>query len=142
MTATEWPVHKLINGLPELFNNNMVLALDNWYTSIPVCLFLLERGIHMVGTCKSNRKLIVKDAILPANGERREIEIFVGTVSVSGVQWRKKIYMTGWRDDKPVLMLHTMPTDKALVSRARKVNKKATGAHTGECIQTNYHRSL
>ena len=84
----------------------------------------------MVGTCKSNRKLIVKDAILPANGERGEMKSFVGTVSVSGVQWRKKIYMTGWRDDKPVLMLHTMPTDKALVSRARKVNKKKREAHT------------
>ena len=129
-TATEWPVQKIIGGLPELYKNNMVLALDNWYTSIPIALYLLDKGIHMVGTCKTNRKLIAKDAILPTNGERGEMKSFIGTVTIDGNQWKKKIYMTGWRDNKPVLMLHTMPTEKGLVSRAKKINKKKRQAYT------------
>lgn len=124
ITATEWPVILLLKPLLELHRNNMVLALDNWYTSIPVALFLIGLNIHLVGTCKSNRKFIERKAILPKVGERGEMIGFEGTVFKDDLPLRSKIYMTGWRDNKPVLMLHTMISFKTIVQRSNKANKK------------------
>lgn len=122
ITATEWSVILLLGILYELHNKNMILALDNWYTSIPVALYLMGIGIHLVGTCEANLKFIKKKAILPKVGERGYVRGFEGAVTKDGTTLRNKIYVTGLRDNKPALMLHIQCQSTTKCQRKSELN--------------------
>lgn len=107
VSATSFPVRKLTAN-PILHHRNHILAIDNWYTSIEVALHLLEIGIHVLGTIKTNRKGIPKEAVLKKTGPKKArgfYHCFSAIVRNSTPQ--KRIFFHGWQDSKPVHVLST-----------------------------------
>ena len=49
-----------------LFDKNHRLFMDNFYTSVPLFLELLNRGMYAVGTVRRNRKFLPKEIISDA----------------------------------------------------------------------------
>ena len=54
ISATMFPVMKLFTK--ELWNSLYILFVDNWYSSLPLLKWLVEKGAHMVGTVKTNKQ--------------------------------------------------------------------------------------
>ena len=119
VSATTYPV-LLLTENEELHFKNYIMGLDNWYTSIPLILALLARGIHCVGTIKANR------AGLPAGckfstarnaqprGEMRAMK--------ADLPDGKALYFIAWQDNKPVHMLSTFAPVAAVTHRRGRVN--------------------
>ena len=74
--------------------------------------------IHLVGTIKSNRKGLPKEAIIPKTGAAKKDRGFVQTLKAKFKG--KEIYLNTWMDSKPVLVLSTWQPEKDFVSRASK----------------------
>ena len=47
---------------------NLLVATDNWFTSMKLALKLLELGIYLFGTCKVNKMGIPKDKVFTRTG--------------------------------------------------------------------------
>ena len=136
VSATEWPVLKLLN-LPIFFNIGLVVTTDNWYTALYLMCTLLEWGIHLFGTVRPNRKGLLKDRLFPKEGRgkrsRGRAEASSTTVSIKGKD--KKIYLICWQDNKPVHMLSSMETTMSEAVRVHKRERRYTHKET-LCIQT------
>lgn len=104
MSATMFPVIKLTESLI-YHNNNHVLGIDNWYTSVELVLALLDRGIHVCGTIRRNKTKIPKNGLFPDKGPRKRNrgDILCRTLSING----KQLFLTAWQDNKPVHCLST-----------------------------------
>ena len=67
---------------------NLLVATDNWFTSMKLALKLLELGIYLFGTCKVNKMGIPKDKVFTRTGanvkRRGECQCSKTTVKVSG----------------------------------------------------------
>ena len=101
---------------------NLLVATDNWFTSMKLALKLLELGIYLFGTCKVNKMGIPKDKVFTRTGanvkRRGECQCSKTTVKVSGQD--HSMYFVSWMDNKPVHFLSTIPTRASVVSRAIK----------------------
>ena len=63
LTATEYPVVRLLSS-SEFHFQNFIVGLDNWYTGTILFIVLaLARGMHLVGTVKGNRAGLPKDLL-------------------------------------------------------------------------------
>ena len=120
VSATMYPVTKLVD--PKYNHLNYIANLDNWYTSLPLVKWLIERGIHLVGTIKINKQG------LPANGKyskghRQPRGAYKQSVqNLVGSDW--KIYFTAWIDSKPV---HLLSTFQGFLSTCFRRVSEATG---------------
>lgn len=121
VTATSWPVLKLLEGRRWEYRN-FILGLDNWYTSVPLARSLLQRGIHVVGTIKTNR------SGLPASGKMKDGKQARGDLKVMATPLPEggDIYFSAWQDSKPVHILSTFAPVIAETSRRGKVNGRFT----------------
>jgi hypothetical protein len=123
VTATEYPVQKLCANAG--FNHRgFIIGLDNWYTSLPLCIFMLTQlGIHVVGTVKTNRAGLPADGKFPYKGPLVRPR---GTVAIKkaqvGPHADQIVYLTAWQDSKPVHILSTFPPYAATTSRRASVN--------------------
>lgn len=143
MSATTYPVHKLTDH-EDYHGKDHLLAIDNWYTSIPVAKLVKSepRRMNMVGTIKANREGIPKSKLFPKNGRNKKVRGTIKCYSnvVEGVNY----YFTCWQDSKPVHLLSTFPPARTPVLRNSKDN-------TGRYVQIqvdrptnieNYNRSM
>ena len=81
ISATAFPVHKLTEP-NVLHNKNHILCLDNWYMAPPLARFLVkERGIHSVGTCKTNRKGLPRQHMFTKTGKNKKVRGCLPTTS-------------------------------------------------------------
>ena len=67
VSAREWPVLKLMN-LPMFRHMGPIVTTDNWYTAILLIIILLDWGIYLFGTVRSNRNDLPKDRLFPREG--------------------------------------------------------------------------
>ena len=123
VTATEYPVQKLCANAG--FNHcGYIVGLDNWYTSLPLCIFMLTQlGIHVVGTVKTNRAGLPADGKFPYKGPLVRPR---GTVAVKkaqvGPHTDQIVYLTAWQDSKPVHILSTFAPYASQTTRRASVN--------------------
>ena len=116
VSATAYPAYRLLLD-PRLHNRGHILFTDNWFTSFEQLHICVLRGIEMVGTVRSNRSGIpaapvrVRGQPKPVRGEYTVKEtIFEG----------KETFFTTWHDNKPVNLLHTVPTFRGICNRQVK----------------------
>jgi len=121
VTATSWPVLKLLES-DRWESRNFILGLDNWYTSVPLARSLLQRGIHVVGTIKTNR------TGLPTAGKMKDGKQVRGTMKVMTTSLPEggNLYFSAWQDSKPVHILSSFEPVVAETSRRGKVNGRFT----------------
>ena len=118
MSATAFPVHVLLL-LVKCWHRNHILFLDNWYTSFEVARILAQRGIHIVGTVKANRKGI--PSAKPLAGQPRLRKMHRGeSVTKKTTFGGQDIYYTLWQDKKPVRILHSIKTYRGQCRRQVK----------------------
>ncbi len=120
IAATAWPVIKLTSDV-ELWHLNHICCIDNWFNQISVCVELKKnRGIHVDGTVRSNRKgmpkvgiggLFSKAAIKNKRGIIRALR---------GSYKDVDLFVTCWGDNKPVHILSTFSTEQEFVERKTK----------------------
>jgi hypothetical protein len=67
MPATVYPVWRLLRD-GKYHHNEYILYLDNWYTSISVVRLVQMMGIHCVGTVRTNKSGLPKEAVFPKSG--------------------------------------------------------------------------
>ena len=127
-SATEYPVRKLFDPMkyPELQRKNHILCTDNWYTSVVLAIYLISIGVHLIGTCKSNKKYIPKAGIYKKSGagKKRRGEMQSMVCNSAG---ESNIYFTSWMDNKPVHIVSTLPTQQTKVERVHKDGKAYVG---------------
>ena len=101
---------------------NLLVATDNWFTSMKLAVNLLELGIYLFGTCRVNKMGIPKDKVFTRTGanakKRGECQCSKTTVKVRGQD--HSMYFVSWMDNKPVHFLSTIPTRASVVFRAIK----------------------
>jgi hypothetical protein len=92
--------------------------MDNWYTSIEVATYLASKGIHLVGTVKTNRKGLPKRAILKKTGSDKKDRGFYHVFRAQFLEKRDwYIYFHAWMDSKPVSLLSTFQVSTQMCFR-------------------------
>ena len=119
-SATTYPVLRLTNH-NDLYHNNHIICLDNWYQSPELVPALREKGFHTVGTLRTNRLGLYKDGVKKKNSKfpRGHTKCYHTKIRTYDT------YMTAWTDNKHVHVLHTYPSTMSTVERVGKSN---TGA--------------
>lgn len=89
--ATGNTVVRLARVIPT--NKNHKLYFDNYYTSLPVMVYLQKKGIHTVGTFRRNRfpnlsLMSVKEFIKQPRGTSEKCISVVNNVPITAVQWK------------------------------------------------------
>ena len=127
VAATAWPVMKLTSQLPEIWFKGHILCLDNWFHSLDVTWNCGQKGIHTVGTCRTNRKGLPPDRIRRsastwARGDFKTMKakLDIKDESRNPVKDIHEVYLTAWIDNKPVHILSTHPTDWDFTDRSSK----------------------
>ena len=115
MSATAFPIHVLLEGM-RYWNRNHILFTDNWYTSFQSSEICAQRGIHIVGTIKANRKG------LPGQPKRPKM-VRGQSVTKKATFGGRDIYFTIWQDRKPVRILHSIKTYRGKCRRQVKDNR-------------------
>jgi hypothetical protein len=117
VSATSYPIRKL-TAHPKLHNKNHIIAMDNWYTSIEVAIYLASVGIHLVGTVKTNRKGLPKRGLLKKTGVDKKDRGFYHTFRAQIVDKRDwYVYFHAWMDNKPVSLLSTFQVSSQMCTR-------------------------
>ena len=116
-----------------------VIYADRYFMSPMLCIQVLRRSWHIVGTCQPNRKGFPKGVTLPAKGERGEIK--TGYCTKTGVR------ALCWRDNKVVHMIATTgPLTTIQECKRRGVAKKGEKKTTITCqmptIFADYNRGM
>ena len=119
-SATTYPVLRLTNH-NDLYHNNHIICLDNWYQSPELVPALREKGFHTVGTLRTNRLGVYKDGVKKKNSKfpRGHSKCYHTKIRTYDT------YMTAWTDNKNVHVLHTYPST---ISTVERVGKNNTGA--------------
>lgn len=128
VSATEYPVTRLTDH-PKFKNINLILATDNWYTSIFLVLKMLAIGIYLFGTCRVNKQGIPKGKVFSKTGankkNRGEASCEKAEVKVGDSKYW--VYFLSWMDNKPVHFISTFMSKMSVVERVVKVGKKYMG---------------
>lgn len=96
------------------------LYFDNFYTSIPLEVYLEKRGIHCLGTVRRNRVPGVK---LPNETEIKKM-IRGSSAECTGSSDDVELSCTVWKDNKAVTLLSTFVGQKPFVKSKRYDRKK------------------
>jgi hypothetical protein len=119
VSATAFPVWRLLRMCPELHNHQRLLATDNWFTSSQTLSIAAFFGIHTVGTIKTNRlglesaknpdgfpkAGVFKDSNVASF--RGDIMCHKGVVTAS--ECDHPCYVTSWQDSDTVTLLSSYP---------------------------------
>jgi hypothetical protein len=120
-SASSYPIIKLTD-YPQYKHRNHICYVDNYFMSVGLCTTLLSRGIHCVGTLRTNR---VKAKIVPKHWwykkDSRRNPIARGAMKCKKLE--DNLYCTTWFDKKPVNMMHTFPTNHEIALRNNKDKK-------------------
>ncbi|KAJ8932017.1 hypothetical protein NQ314_015025 [Rhamnusium bicolor] len=80
----------------KLLNEGRLFITDNWYTSIPLAIYLKNRNTDLCGTLRKNKKFLPKDVV---NAKLKRGESFAMQAN--------NITVLKWCDKRDVLMLST-----------------------------------
>eukprot|EP01035_Chromulina_nebulosa_P027422 gene27422-36069_t len=120
MSATAFPIHVLLEH-NHYWHRNHILFTDNWYTSFQSSRICIERGLHMVGTIKANRKGL-PPAKLP--GQPKPPKMVRGqSITKKATYGGRDVYLTLWQDRKPVRIFHSIKTFRGMCRRQVKDNR-------------------
>jgi hypothetical protein len=112
VSASLWPIKKLVDQCPELHNKSHLCSTDNWYTSAQSLSYFRSKGIHCTGTIKRSR-LTVETAKRPGfpvaatfkavrgQPKRARADCMIYSTTVDG----HDAFVTSWQDKKPVTLL-------------------------------------
>jgi len=107
----------------------MILATDNWYTSIMLAIKLLEWGIYLFGTARVNKQGCPKKAIFKKSGadkkDRGDMNCERTQVKVEGFHYW--LYFISWMDNKPVHFISTFFSKYSQVMRVVKEGMRYVG---------------
>ena len=128
VSASLWPIKKLVDQCPSLFEKSHVCATDNWYSSAQALVYLRNKGIHFVGTIKKGR-LAVQSASRSGFPVAATFKNFRGQpkharaacMIHSTVVEGHAAYVTSWQDKKPVILLSSYPPSAGDCLRKVKV---------------------
>jgi hypothetical protein len=134
VSASLWPIKKLVDDCPDLHSKGHLCATDNWYTSAQSLAYLRRRGIHSVGTIKRSR-LCVATAKQPTGfpasatfkGGRGQPKRARGECQVHSTRLDGgDAYVTTWQDKKAVCVLSSYRPGKGVCSRRIQVGRQWT----------------
>lgn len=109
------PTNVVLSLANDLLGAGRIIVTDNYYTSLELANFLLERQTHLIGTLRRNRKHIPKDV---ASKKLKKGEIIAR-------ENEKGITVLKWKDKRDVLMLSTVHGDETIeIQRRRETIKK------------------
>jgi hypothetical protein len=100
-------VLKLLNGCPELWDHDRLLAYDNWFTSAHTIRICRDRGFHCVGTVKQQRLFVESQknpmgfphgGIFKPTDHRQRGDV----ICHEGMHGTDAAYITTWQDAEPV----------------------------------------
>ena len=113
---------------------NYIVYMDNYYTSIPLLVFLRTQGIHSIGTINRNRikncKLPDPKAMMKMNrGVSAEFTSNIQGVELTSISWKdNKVVnlVSTFVGVKPLLAEHGVAVDVPTIERWDKKNHKIT----------------
>lgn len=131
LSASAFPVCKLLESCPELDHSGRLLAVDNWFSGAQVARVCHMRGLNFVGTCRAGR--LSMETPKNANGFPKE-GVFKGAVGANrgdSVCHASSIgehpcYVTSWQDSKRVIMLSSYEPKMGSCDRKVKMRGKWT----------------
>lgn len=95
------PGSTVIRLIEPLLNDGRMIVADNYYTSIPLAIYLKERRTDLCGTLRKNRKYIPEDVVQKKLKKGEQI-----------VRQKENLYtVLKWRDKRDVLMISTCHGD-------------------------------
>ena len=126
MSATAYPIFRLLDD-SKYHDRWHILATDNWFSSMEVLKICLRRGIHFVGTFRTNKQGIPKHGIYTKSGPlkpkaRGDMKCHITTILIERNEETNahQIYFTAWFDNKEVHMLSSYPVYNGTVVRNSK----------------------
>jgi hypothetical protein len=95
--------HNVVKGLlQELEGRGHIVTTDNYFTSVPLFMDLLEHGIMATGTLRANRKYVPKSLFAKKVTKKQAIGSIDYRMHEAG-----KICCAVWKDKQPVVLLST-----------------------------------
>lgn len=107
------PGSVVVNLCEELLDQGRMIVADNWYTSLPLANYLLQRKTDLCGTLRKNRKnlpLLVRNKKLK-RGEQIAAQ-------------KSHVTILKWKDKRDVLMISTCHADEQTISKGRNKRLK------------------
>ena len=128
----------VIDLVADLTYQNYHLYLDNFYTSVPLLLFLSGQGILCCGTMWVNRKYYPKE----------ELSVGVKQLKKGEMKWAcyKNLTALLWKDSKPVFFLSSIhdASQGEMITRTIKNNEGTYEKVNINCPQlaTDYNKNM
>ena len=126
-------VNRLISCLKE--NSNHIVAMDSWFSGIPLYRSLLARGFYAVGTVRSNRKGISPELISECRQLQRGQHVFRQFNDCD------ELILVSWFDKKPVNLLSTYCDPNKITEIARHDKYPSTSYDCPE-VMTEYTHNM
>ena len=133
ISASLWPIKKLVDGCQHLHDKGHYCATDNWYTSAQSLSYLRRRGIHSVGTIKRSRLCVatatragfpVSATFKSARGQpkRARAECQIHSTHLDG----GNAFVTTWQDKKAICVLSSYRPAGGVCTRRVKLGRRWT----------------
>ncbi|XP_049798265.1 piggyBac transposable element-derived protein 4-like [Schistocerca nitens] len=113
-------------------NMNHKLYCDNYYTSLPLLVWLHKQGIYSLGTVRRNR---VPDCKLPSEAELKKMARGASVERVATVDG-VDISNVVWKDNKSVMLLSTLAGQQP-IHEAGRYDKKKNKVKNNNTLSTN-----
>lgn len=114
ITGREGHAQKMIIYLmSELLGEGRTVYADNFYNTVPLAEFLIDKQTYICGTLRSDRVDNPKD-VVKKNVKKGE---------VFGLENEKGVKVMKWKDKRPVLMITTRAEDMPTLTQTGKVNR-------------------
>lgn len=97
----------------ELLDQGRMIIADNWYTSLPLAQYLLQRKTDLCGTLRKNRKNL---PLLVKNKKLKRGELIAAQ--------KNNVTILKWKDKRDVLMISTCHADEQTMCTGRNQRLK------------------
>ncbi|XP_039287948.1 piggyBac transposable element-derived protein 3-like [Nilaparvata lugens] len=111
-------VVRLARSVPR--NKHFKIYFDNWYTNLPLLVYLEQEGIHSIGTIRRNR---FPGISIPAEKDLKKEPRGTSHESVGSVD-NINVVVVSWNDNKNVLLASTFVGEQPLGKCKRYVAAK------------------
>lgn len=119
-------VIRLCKNVPE--NQNFRIYFDNYYTSVPLLVYLAKKGIYSLGTVRRSR---IPNTKIPNEKELKLKERGTSLEYVSNIDG-VEVSSTVWKDNKAVTLLSTF-VGKMPLSDIKRYDRKKKQSCAIEC---------
>jgi hypothetical protein len=107
VSASLWPIKKLLEQCPDLHNKNHFCSTDNWYSSAHSLAYFRRKGVHCAGTIKKGRLGVRFPAAAIFKAGRGVHKRARGDCMIheTALADGTPAFVTSWQDKKSVLLL-------------------------------------